>query len=333
MRVAQYIRSTPFAMLPSAYEAMCEIVELRVQGVRLPKEKKKQRLEAARRTPGLAMAPAGPGGVAVLKLFGCLSQRVDLMDEMSGGTSLEKWCHEFQEAAADPNVGGIVINADSPGGSVFYVQVAATMIADAVANSGKPIVGVVNSQVASACTWLLSQCSEVVVVPGGMVGGIGVICCRPDVSKMNDMLGLKYTYITSPAGGYKAEGVPDEPAEPEELMYIQEVADSYYVPFVNALAAGRRVSAKKVREEFGQGRMLTAEKAVAVGLADRIATLQEVVDGMVPKGSKGRLAAENMGVTYFDTEKQEMAAAEQPSPPVDLALARARLLAGARRTA
>lgn len=328
LRVLSYIRSHPWAMEPSAFGAMLEVVQLRAQGFRLTKAEKKNRIEAARRTPGLAMSPAGPGGVAVIPLMGVLTQRADWMREMSGATSCEKFCKEFKEAVDDPNVGGIVVHVDSGGGSVFGVQETAAMVA--AARGPKPIIAMVNSMAGSAAYWIASQCDEVVVAPGGQVGSIGVICCHQDMSEMDKMLGMKITYITAPEGGYKAEGNPDEPLSPEARDYMQATVNEYYKPFVDAVASGRKVSGKAVREEFGKGRMVTAARAVALGMADRVATLQEVIDGMVPKkqhvgGAKGGKA---------EGEVLDITAETQDLGPmvVDLGLARARVaLAGNRR--
>jgi ClpP class serine protease len=47
--------------------------------------------------------------------------------------------------------------------------------------------------------------------------------------------------------------------------------------FVKAVARGRRVTESKVREDFGQGRIFDARRAVGVGMCDRIATLDQVL--------------------------------------------------------
>jgi signal peptide peptidase SppA len=331
LRVLSYIRSHPWAMEPSAFGAMLEVVQLRVKGFHLTKAEKKSRIEAARRTPGLAMSPAGPGGVAVIPLMGVLTQRADMMRELSGATSCEKFAEKFREAVDDPNVGGIVVHVDSGGGSVFGVQETAAMVA--AARGPKPIIAMVNSISGSAAYWIASQCDEVVVAPGGQVGSIGVICCHADFSEMNRMLGVKWTYVTSPEGGFKGEGNPDEPLSQEAIDYMKATANEYYKPFVDAVASGRRVSAKTVREQFGQGRMVTASKAVELGMADRIATLKEVVDGMVPKkqgGGGGRAeTSEDRLRSIGANAPQEL---KDDVVPMDLGLARARVaLAGSRR--
>jgi signal peptide peptidase SppA len=327
LRILSYIRTHPWAMHPGAFSAMLEVVELRASGVRFGKAAKKARIEAARRSPAMA---AAPGSIAILDLMGVMSQRMGMMGEISGGTSTERFQKSFQSALADPNVAAIVLNVDSPGGSVHGVQELANVIA--AARGQKPVTAVANSQAASAAYWVASQADELVVCPGGEVGSIGVIACHEDFSALNERVGVKVTYITAPEGGHKAEGNPDEPLSSDAQAHLQGVVNEYYDAFVRAVAGGRKASLSTVREQFGKGRMMTAQRAVDVGMADRVATLQEVVDGLVAKQGKGRAKAESglqeesfMGDP--DGQKNDAEAA-------GLALARARVaLAGAGRIA
>jgi signal peptide peptidase SppA len=319
VRIMHFIREHPWAMLPSALSVLTEVVELRARGVKLTKEAKKERIEAARRTPSMASAPAA---VAVLNLFGPMAQRMDLFSEISGGTSTESFQATFQAAMADPNIGGIVLNIDSPGGSVYGVQELASVIAGSVASGSKPVVAVANSMAASAAYWVGSQAGEFVVTPGGEVGSIGVIAAHEDLSQAADVAGVKMSFITAPEGGFKAEGNPYEPLSADARENLQGVINEYYDGFVRAVASGRRASLTTVKESFGKGRMVTGKSAVALGMADRVATLQEVVGGMVAKQGKGARAGGDVVVI-------EASAPED----ADLNLARARLALAARRSA
>ena len=50
-----------------------------------------------------------------------------------------------------------------------------------------------------------------------------------------------------------------------------------YDRFVRAVARNRNVSLSKVKDDFGGGEMMSAKEAVAVGLADRVATFRDVI--------------------------------------------------------
>jgi ClpP class serine protease len=58
---------------------------------------------------------------------------------------------------------------------------------------------------------------------------------------------------------------------------MQTRVDDYYGMFLDAVARGRGVSAAKVRAGFGEGRVLGAKQAVALGMADRIATMEQTL--------------------------------------------------------
>jgi ClpP class serine protease len=64
-----------------------------------------------------------------------------------------------------------------------------------------------NPAACSAGYWLASQCTELVATPSGETGSVGVFMVHSDLSKMNERIGYKPTYIGTPR--YKAEGNPD----------------------------------------------------------------------------------------------------------------------------
>ena len=223
------------------------------------------------------------GQVAVIPLVGTISQRIGMMAESSGGISTERFARNFDEAMANKSVGAIVIDTDSPGGSVYGVSELSNHIYSA--RGTKPIVAVSNSLMASAAYWIGSAADEIVVTPGGEVGSIGVLSVHTDISKAEEEMGIKYTIVK--AGKYKAEGNPHEPLSDEALTEYQSRVDEYYDMFVGDVARNRGTSKNKVLNDFGQGRVVGASQAVAAGMVDRVATLDKVITdiGTVPKRS------------------------------------------------
>ncbi len=237
------------------------------------------------RARGEAVAPAAaarpqrsaiqqPQGVAVLPVYGTISQRMGMLEAQSGGTSTEQLSAAFDRAMADDSIGAIVLDVDSPGGSVYGVEELSAKIY-AARGRGKRIVAVANSLMASAAYYIASAADEVVVTPSGEVGSIGVFALHLDYSQFLEQEGIKPTIFR--AGQYKAELNPYEPVTEEAAAYAQAQVDEYYRMFVAAVARNRGVATQKVLSDFGQGRTLLARDAVAVGLADRIATLEEVL--------------------------------------------------------
>ena len=104
------------------------------------------------------------------------------------------------------------------------------------------------------------------------------------------MYGIKTTIVS--AGKYKAEGVPFAPLSAEAHDALQGLVDQYYAAFVQAVAKGRGVSLASVKGGFGQGRLVRSEDALAQGMVDRVATLDETIARLVGHGPQGQVAAQ-----------------------------------------
>ncbi len=177
---------------------------------------------------------------------------------------------------ADPSIGAIVLDVDSPGGTVAgTVETAAAVRAAAAV---KPVVAVANTLAASAAYWIASQARELVVVPSGDVGSIGVMTAHVDASRLYERLGIAVTVVKSDR--YKGEGLDFGPLDDDARAHLQSRVDAMHAAFVSAVAEGRRVPEKRVRESFGQGRVVAAAAAVERGMADRVATIDDVVAGL-----------------------------------------------------
>lgn len=263
-RVRAAIYNEPWAILPEKLDAICEMVEAHVRGERAPEV-----FQAAAR-PERRLAP---GAIGVLPVFGVISARANLMSDMSGGTSTEQLRREFDALLADPEVGSILLDVNSPGGSVYGVAELAQHIFSS--RGAKPIAAIANFQAASGAYWIASAADELAVSPSGEAGSIGVIATLYDLSKQAEMLGVQPRVIRQPPT--KAEGQPGEVITDEALAYFQGRVDQYYKLFVDAVSRHRGVTAAEVKDGFGQGRMLGARDAVKAGLADRVATMEEML--------------------------------------------------------
>jgi signal peptide peptidase SppA len=294
----------PWAIMPDRLEAIAEVVERRVEGIRLSPEEIAG-IKGERRPNGVAtffdattfeavdMSAASPSNgsapaasvIAVISFFGIVAQHASQVDDISGpgGTSTERVGNSFRSALNDPSVKAIVINFDSPGGNVSGVQVLADDIFNA--RGQKPVVAQVNSLCASAAYWVASSCDEIVMTPGAMAGSIGVYTLHQDVSKAVDAAGVKFTFIS--AGKYKVEGNSFEPLSDEAAQASQSQVDAYYGDFVSAVARGRGVSTDDVTGGFGQGRVVKDKQAVKAGMADRVDTL----DGTIRRLSTAKKTA------------------------------------------
>lgn len=215
------------------------------------------------------------GAVAVIPLQGVISNRMNLMGDISsgGGASSEQLSAQLRSAIADDGVKAIILDCDTPGGNVHGTDEVSGLIA--ANRGGKPIVAQVNANLASAGYWIGCSCDEIVMTASSEVGSIGVYTIHDDITAALEKVGVKKTLIG--AGKFKAESAPFLPLSDEALAYKQKRVDAYYGMFVDRIATGRNVDVDAVRNGFGQGRMVGAEEAVRIGMADRIGTMQDTL--------------------------------------------------------
>ena len=229
------------------------------------------------------------GKVVTVPLHGYISHKATIWSALGFETSSETFGQWVEGLAGNPDVGAIVIDVDSPGGTALGLSGVADKIRSM--RGKKPIVAVVNDLMASAAYFIGSAADEIVADPDALTGSIGTISVHMDWSEFLEKEGIKPTIIK--AGKFKAEGNPYEPLDDDAKAAWQEMIDEFYESFVSAVAKNRNITAAKVKESFGQGRVFKAEKAKSVGMIDRIATLDAVINDLQPRSkSKSRARAE-----------------------------------------
>lgn len=227
------------------------------------------------------------GNVAVLPLFGVLSQH--------GGwfsTSTELFGRAFDRMVASSRIGGIVVNIHSPGGQHWGSEELSNKIYEA--RNEKPIVGVSNAMSASAAYYTGSAVKEFVVTPSGEAGYIGTYTYRFEDNGAVEKAGYKLKVYAVPTKKGEVAGIL--PTSEETDQEILDEVKECYEQFVSAVARNRVKSVKYVKEHFGGGGGQLAKAAVESGMADRVATLDEVVrelSAKVSRGKRGRHASAN----------------------------------------
>lgn len=279
--VIRYVREHPWAIQPHVLETIASLISARAAGERLTDEEIAARLEAAPRRERKPMA--APSNIAVLPLFGVLAHRMGSFEAVSGGTSTEGFAKLFEASVDDPAITAIVLDVDSPGGSVHGVQELADLIFEA--RGTKPIVAIANGTAGSAAVWVATQADEFVATPSGQVGSIGVVAIHNDLSKRMETEGIRRTFVHS--SRFKVEGNEAEPLSDEARAALQTKVDDYDDRFVKAVARGRGVAQRTVRKEFGEGRMLLAPQAAEAGLIDRVETMDALLDRLSRRQARG----------------------------------------------
>lgn len=282
-RVVEAALTTPWAILPDKLGTIADVIAFQSAGGSLTAEEIRARIgETDKRMPSQG------AGVAVLPLHGVVGHRMSQMDDISGGISTEKFAGWFRAAMSDPAVGAIVLDIDSPGGTVAGVQELAELIF--AARGQKPVVAIANAMAASAAYWIASAAEEVWVTPSGDVGSIGVFAMHRDLSKAMEREGISTTVIK--AGKFKAEGLPHEALSAEAREAMQERVDAMFQTFLASVARFRGVDTDRVESHFGEGRLVSATKAKRAGMVDRVGTMDTLLGKLSGGGSKGKLRAD-----------------------------------------
>jgi signal peptide peptidase SppA len=234
-------------------------------------------------------------GVAILPIVGSLVNRGAWIGASSGLVSYEGIAAQLREAEADPDVLAILLDIDSPGGEATGMFATAKLVS--AVNKTKPVVAFVNDVAASAAYGIASAASEIIVSPTSMVGSIGVVLTHLDRSGELEDRGVKPTLIH--AGAHKVDGHPFGPLSEAVRADLQAEVMKIYDQFVGLVAEGRasRMTEQTIRAT--EARTYLGADAIDQGLADRIASLDEVIAALSqsPPGASSQRKGERMSKT------------------------------------
>lgn len=308
--VLRAVASRPWAIHEPVLAVIVDVLAFRAFGGRLTAEEIQGRIGAARRTS----STESPRGVARIPISGVIMPKAGGFDDISGGTSAEAVAKAIRSAANSPDVTSIVLDIDSPGGSVEGIPELAALIADV--NQIKPVTAVANHEANSAAFWLASQAGRIIAAPSARVGSIGVITAHEEDSIRAEREGIRTTVVS--AGKFKGEGSPFGPLSDEAKAHMQSMVDEYYGMFVEGVARGRGVKAAAVSGGFGEGRVVTASNALKMGMIDGIGTIDEVIADELngPVTRAGGAAARAHLSVVADSEAAPVLAAGPAVEPV-----------------
>ncbi len=310
--VLSFVLTHPWALTRLMVDTIASILDRRIAGDRASDAE----LEAAVSTRKSLPQPSG-GAVAIIPVYGVLVPRASLMSNMSGGTSFEQLTGMLDEAMANAAVKTILLDIDSPGGSVAGATEFAALVRKA--RTTKPIIAVAQYTMASAAYWIAASATEIIASPSAKVGSVGVYAIHKDISGRLEKEGTKLTVIA--AGKHKAEGHEAAPLTAEAEADIRASVDDAYADFVSDIAKGRRVPVADVRNGYGEGRVVSASEAKTLGMIDGIATLQETLTRVLSAAPTGTGPAR--AALTLTTDTQASSPDTDPVAVSDLDLERA----------
>ena len=161
-------------------------------------------------------------GIAVLPVTGTLVHRLGGMRPFSGMTGYDGIVACLQQAMADSQVRGILLDIDSPGGQAAGAFDCADMIYRL--RQQKPVWALCNDTACSAAMLLASACSRRLVTQTSRIGSIGVMMSHVSYAGHLAQAGVDITLIYS--GAHKVDGNQFEALPKRSVTEISSVEDA-----------------------------------------------------------------------------------------------------------
>jgi signal peptide peptidase SppA len=281
-RVADLVVGRPLLVHPSKAEVVMFALQnrLNLEDAGRPEPEAAARFMARRERD---KSTSTIDGTAVVGVVGALSNRYSFENACAGILSYEQISMQIRAAMADPDVHSILLDLDSPGGEATGMFRLAQIVREA--RKSKRVVAFVDDMAASAGYGIASQADEIVVSPTSIVGSIGVVLVHLDRSEELEKRGVKPTLIH--AGAHKVDGNPFGPLSDAVKADLQAEVMTFYEQFVATVAEGRP-GLKPDAIKGTEARTFIGEAALAAGLADRIASIDEVLGDLRVKNALRR---------------------------------------------
>ena len=183
---------------------------------------------------------------------------------------------ELDRAAEDDHVRAVVLRINSPGGTVTASDIIFHQLMDFKEKRGVPVVAQLLDMATSGAYYVALAADEIVATPTSVTGSVGVVMYNVNVSGLMEKIGVADQTIK--AGQRKDIGSPLRKMTPEEKRILQAVLNQMQDRFLGLVRERRSGLTADGIKTIADGRILTADQALQLGLVDRIGYLQEAID-------------------------------------------------------
>jgi protease-4 len=186
----------------------------------------------------------------------------------------------LQDAFKNKHTKGVIIRANSPGGSPVQ--------ADYVYNEIKrlkkkypdiPVYAVISDACVSACYYIVSAADKIYANETSLVGSIGVISEGFGFVGTLDKLGMQRRIYT--AGKNKGILDPFSPERESDVKHMHVLLDEVHQHFINAVRSGRGDRLKTDTPDLFSGLFWTGQQGLAMGLVDEFASAGTVARDVI----------------------------------------------------
>jgi protease IV len=206
-----------------------------------------------------------------------LGGRVGIVDVEGVILSADRFRETLKRFREASNVKAVVVRINSPGGGVAASQELNREIARFRKETGRPVVVSMESVAASGGYYTAVAADHIVANPGTITGSIGVIIQWVNYADLLEWAKLRAVTIKS--GALKDSGNPTRPLTDEDRAYFEDLIQKLRAQFVAAVTDGRKGKLKAgAMDKMADGRVVTGEEALALGLVDEIGDYRDAVD-------------------------------------------------------
>lgn len=213
-------------------------------------------------------------GIAVLPVTGTLVHRLGGMRPFSGMTGYDGIVACLQQAMADSQVRGVLLDIDSPGGQAAGAFDCADMIYRL--RQQKPVWALCNDTACSAAMLLASACSRRLVTQTSRIGSIGVMMSHVSYAGHLAQAGVDITLIY--AGAHKVDGNQFEALPAEVRQDMQQRIDAAHRMFAEKVAMYTGLSVDAVTGT--EAAVFEGQSGIEAGLADELINASDAISVM-----------------------------------------------------
>lgn len=206
-----------------------------------------------------------------------------------GGDTLARLLRQTRQ---DDSVKAVVLRIDSPGGSKFASEVIQREV-QLLRSAGKPVIASMGGVAASGGYYIAMDADEILATPSTITGSIGIGSYLPTFNRSLDALGIHVDGVgtTKWSGQFR----PDRELSDEASQVLQLSVEYGYRDFIGGVAAARNMAVDQV-DEIARGRVWTGEKALELGLIDKIGDLDDAIKTAASHAALG----DNYQVRYVE---------------------------------
>jgi protease-4 len=215
--------------------------------------------------------------IALIDIDGVISEQAEdpQLFEPAREGMLARVREQLDHAREDGDVKALLLRIDSPGGSVTASDILHQEVMRFKRDRGAPVVAHFMGVAASGGYYVGMAADEVIAQPTTVTGSIGVIFLGLNLSGLMQKIGVKDQTLT--AGDAKDAGSWLRPMKPAERAQLQSVLDDMHARFKRVVLEGRpQLDAKRV-DALADGRIYSADQALANGLVDGVGDLEQAV--------------------------------------------------------